>query len=270
MSAADVIDREQQLDEVLAAYLEAAEKGWAPDRQRLLACYPHLADDLRRFFANQDRVERVAAPLRAGSADGPPPPCSPTTLADIQNPTVQQDARWPVIPGYEVLEELGRGGMGVVYRARQTGVDRVVALKMILAGLCAGPQERERFQAEARAVARLQHPGIVQLFEVGEADGRPYLALEYVAGGSLADRLDGTPLPPGQAAGLVETLARAVQHAHEQGVIHRDLKPANVLLASGGREPSSRGPAQDHRLRPGQAPGRGPRADGQRRYRRHA
>jgi serine/threonine protein kinase len=231
MSGTDVIDREQQLDEVLAAYLEAAEKGWAPDRQRLLACYPHLAGDLRRFFGNQDRVEHVVAPLRPASADGPAPPFSPVTLTDTQNPAVQQEARWPVVPGYEILGELGRGGMGVVYQARQQSCDRVVALKMILTGPHAGPQEHQRFRSEAQAVARLQHPGIVQLFEVGEVEGRPYLALEHVAGGSLADRLDGTPLPPGQAAELVEALARAVHHAHEHGVIHRDLKPANVLLA---------------------------------------
>jgi WD40 repeat protein len=229
MSAIDRTEREQQLDEVLAAYLEAAEKGWAPDRQRLLACYPHLADDLRRFFANQDRVERVAALLRTASADGAPP-----------RPA---DAGWPVVPGYEVLGEMGRGGMGVVYRARQQSCDRVVALKMILTGPQAGPQERERFRSEAQAVARLQHPGIVQLFEVGEVEGRPYLALEYVAGGSLADRLDGTPRAPGQAAELVETLARAVHHAHEHGVVHRDLKPANVLLSFSGRSQSGVPPA---------------------------
>ncbi|HZT81907.1 MAG TPA: protein kinase, partial [Gemmataceae bacterium] len=139
------------------------------------------------------------------------------------------------IPGYEILGELGRGGMGVVYQARQLGLDRVVALKMILAGAHAGREERARFRAEAEAVARLQHPNIVQVFEVGEQDGRPFLALEYVAGGSLAQQLTGAPLPARAAAGLVETLARAMHYAHERGIVHRDLKPANVLLASGGR-----------------------------------
>src|SRR5262249_11277381 len=136
--------------------------------------------------------------------------------------------------GYEILGELGRGGMGVVYKARQTGLGRLVALKMILSGAHAGGEERDRFLREAEAVARLQHPNIVQIHEVGEADGPPYLALEYVAGGSLAERLDGRPQPTRAAAELVQTLARAVHVAHQAGVIHRDLKPANVLLAASG------------------------------------
>jgi WD40 repeat protein/tRNA A-37 threonylcarbamoyl transferase component Bud32 len=139
-----------------------------------------------------------------------------------------------VIPGYDVLGELGRGGMGVVYKARQLKLRRLVALKMILSGVHAGGAERQRFLAEAEAVARLQHPNIVQIHEIGEADGHPFFSLEFCPGGSLAGKLNGTPLPPGQAAALVETLARAVQAAHEAGVVHRDLKPANVLLLADG------------------------------------
>jgi WD40 repeat protein len=137
----------------------------------------------------------------------------------------------PAVAGYEILGEIGRGGMGVVYKARQLGLNRVVALKMILAGAHARPEERQRFAREAEAAAALQHPNVVQIHEVGEQDGRPFLALEFVAGGSLAERLDGTPQPALPAAALVETLARAMHAAHERGVIHRDLKPANVLLA---------------------------------------
>src|SRR5262249_51231441 len=107
----------------------------------------------------------------------------------------------------------------------------LVALKMIRAGAYAGDRERARFQAEAEAAARLRHPNIVQVYEVGQHDGRPFLALEFVEGGSLASRLKHTPQPPHQAAQLVETLARAVEFAHQQGVVHRDLKPANILLA---------------------------------------
>lgn len=134
---------------------------------------------------------------------------------------------------YEVLGELGRGGMGVVYKARQVGLNRVVALKMVLPG--AQPAEGlARFRAEAEAVAQLSHPHIVQIFEIGEHQGRPFFCQEFCCGGSLANRLRGTPLPPAEAAGLVEALARAVQHAHERGIVHRDLKPSNVLLTADG------------------------------------
>jgi hypothetical protein len=139
-----------------------------------------------------------------------------------------------LIAGYEVLGELGRGGMGVVYKARQVPLDRVVALKMILAGGHAGPEERARFRREAEAVARLQHPNIVQVFEVGEHDGLPFFSIEFCPGGSLDRKLAGTPLPPREAAALVEKLATAMDAAHRKGVLHRDLKPANVLLAEGG------------------------------------
>jgi WD40 repeat protein/serine/threonine protein kinase/tetratricopeptide (TPR) repeat protein len=137
----------------------------------------------------------------------------------------------PSIPGYAILDELGRGGMGVVYKARQVRLKRVVALKMVLSGPHAGSEELERFVTEAEAAARLQHANIVQIYEVGEHEGRPYFSLEYVEGGSLEARLDGKPLPPRPVARLVEALARAMHFAHERHIVHRDLKPANVLLA---------------------------------------
>jgi serine/threonine protein kinase len=138
----------------------------------------------------------------------------------------------PDVPGYSILGELGRGGMGVVYKARQLSLDRLVALKMILAGPRAGPQEVARFRSEAAAVAQLQHPNIVQIYEVGEYDGLPFFCLELVNGPTLARRVAGTPQPGRPAAALVETLARAIAVAHERGIVHRDLKPANVLLAT--------------------------------------
>jgi formylglycine-generating enzyme required for sulfatase activity len=138
------------------------------------------------------------------------------------------------IPGYEIEAVLGRGGMGVVYKARHLALKRTVALKMVLAGGHAGPRELARFRIEAEAAARLQHPNIVQVFEVGESGGHPYCALEFVQGGSLADKLGGKAMPAREAAKLVEALARAVQLAHSRNVVHRDLKPANVLLAADG------------------------------------
>jgi serine/threonine protein kinase len=141
---------------------------------------------------------------------------------------------WPTIPGYEILEELGRGGMGVVYKARQVSLNRLVALKLIRDAALAGPQDRARFRIEAEAAARMRHPNIVQIHEVGEHQGRPYFAMELVEGGSLEKQLAGQPLPARQAADLVRTVALAVQHAHARHVVHRDLKPANILLVSGG------------------------------------
>jgi serine/threonine protein kinase/tetratricopeptide (TPR) repeat protein len=139
------------------------------------------------------------------------------------------------VAGYEILGELGRGGMGVVYKARQKKLKRMVALKMILAGAHAGPAHLARFRTEAEAVARLQHPNIVQIFEIGEQDNLSYIALEYVSGGSLSHKLRGKPLPDNEAAALLEVLARAMHFAHQQGIIHRDLKPANVLLTADGQ-----------------------------------
>jgi formylglycine-generating enzyme required for sulfatase activity len=140
----------------------------------------------------------------------------------------------PSIPGYEIEAVLGRGGMGVVYKARHLALKRTVALKMAPLGGQAAPQERARFRREAEAAARLQHPNIVQIHDVGEAGGHPYCALEFVEGGNLAQMLAGRPLPARESARLVETLARAMQLAHSRNVVHRDLKPANVLLTGDG------------------------------------
>jgi hypothetical protein len=148
--------------------------------------------------------------------------------------SVAQPAALPVIDSYEMGDLLGRGGMGLVFRARHKALNRHVALKIVVSGAHAGAVERARFRTEAEAVARLHHAGIVQIYEIGEQAGCPYLALELVGGGSLAQQLNGTPMPPRRAAQLLLELARAVQHAHEQGIVHRDLKPANVLLTETG------------------------------------
>lgn len=169
-----------------------------------------------------------------------PPPADDTTLP----PRARRDEvidvepmeEYPASPvsgrRYDILRELGRGGMGVVYQARQRGLNRVVALKVLLAGSHAGDAERDRFRVEAEAVARLRHPNVVQVFETGVQDGLPYLSLEYCDGGTLTRRLQGQPLPPRDAAVLVERLARGVQAAHDCDILHRDLKPENVLFGS--------------------------------------
>jgi ABC-type amino acid transport substrate-binding protein/tRNA A-37 threonylcarbamoyl transferase component Bud32 len=176
-------------------------------------------DDYRSRFPGLD-LAALLAELAPAQAEGPPAgPAAPGGPAGR-----------PEVPGYEVLGELGRGGMGVVYQARQVKANRLVALKMILSGAHASPADVARFRREAEAVARLSHPNIVQVYEVGEHQGLPFFSLEFVEGGTLAQKLSGTPQPAPWAARMVEVLARAVHFAHQRNVIHRDLKPANILL----------------------------------------
>jgi serine/threonine protein kinase len=183
---------------------------------------PSAAEYLTRFPAQQAIVHEVFP--NAEQAFTRPDPDSGENTANLGLH----------VPGYEIIDELGRGGMGVVYRARHLALKRTVALKFILAGSHASSRHRARFRQEAELVARLRHPNISQIYDIGEVDGQMFLALEYAEGGSLRDRLDGTPLEPRAAVQLLEPVARAVQHAHRQGVIHRDIKPANILLAIGG------------------------------------
>jgi WD40 repeat protein len=214
---------EERLDNLLSAWQEQRRRGRDLPAAELCREQPELAPELeRRIHAlrQMDGLADLAAettPFAAATA--PSAPAGPGAVT---------------VPGYEILATLGRGGMGVVYRARHLGLNRVVALKMILSGGHAGPHELARFKTEAEAIARLQHPNIVQIFDVGEAGGLPYFSLEFCAGGSLEDKLGGSPLRFAEAARLVETLARAIQAAHEKGIVHRDLKPANVLLGEDG------------------------------------
>jgi eukaryotic-like serine/threonine-protein kinase len=191
------------------------------------------------FDAFLSRVRRELAVPGDGGRLGPIPPSS-------------KDADLPVIDGYTILGELGRGGMGVVYKALHLRLNRLVALKMILAGPQLAPTARERFGHEAKAVARLRHPNIVQVYDFGEQDGRPYFSMELVAGGSLAGRLDGAPRTARWSARLVEVLARAVDYAHRNGVLHRDLKPGNILVETwgggglNGEDPPGSPPGPEH------------------------
>jgi serine/threonine protein kinase/Tfp pilus assembly protein PilF len=199
------------------------EKGDVPRLDEYLERFPHLDDQIRLQFDLHQAVqaERLAATSIREAED--------TALRPKSRPG--QGCRVEAIAGYEIRQELGRGGMGVVYQAWQRDLKRPVALKMILAGDHASARTRARFRTEAEAVARLQHPNIVQIYEIGEHEGRSFIALEFVEGGSLDRHLGGTPQAAVPAAHLVEALARAMHYAHEQGIILRDLKPQNILLA---------------------------------------
>src|SRR5262249_5840901 len=186
---------------------------------------PELLPEVRQRWQEFQRIDAQLRTCLPGLATRPHASATAPLATEL-----------PQVAGYEVEAVLGRGGMGIVYKARHPALKRTVALKMLAAGH-PHPAEQARFRAEAEAVARLQHPNIVQIHEIGEADGRPFFALEYVAGGSPAERLARPPPPPRAAARLVAALAEAVSLAHSRNLVHRDLKPANVLLAGAADTP---------------------------------
>jgi WD40 repeat protein len=206
--------QEQHLHEVIAAYLAAAEGGQNPDRAAWLQAHPDLADDLRAFFADHDRMRSAVG--RPAAVDAGPD-------------------RVRYFGDYELLAEIGRGGMGVVYQARQVSLNRTVALKMILAGQMATAEDVRRFRAEAAAAANLDHPHIVPIYEVGDHDGRHYFSMKLMPGSSLSVQAPGLITNPRAVAQLLVTLARAIHHAHQRGIIHRDLKPSNILIDDKGQ-----------------------------------
>nr|MCU0706375.1 serine/threonine protein kinase [Fimbriiglobus sp.] len=213
-------DRDEQLALLIADLSDQARRGCTPDVDAIAGRHPELSSELRELWA----VAQFAD-LARGSGE--------TTVAHSDRPE-ESPAPLPRLFGDFTLEaELGRGGMGVVYRARQRSLDRTVAIKMVREAHLASEADRGRFRGEAEAAARLHHPNIVAVHEVGSNDGQAYLCMEYVNGCTLAQLVNAEgPLPPRAAAELVATIARAVQHAHEHGVLHRDLKPSNILLAT--------------------------------------
>lgn len=210
-------DAEAVLDLVYGEYLLAEELDGPPDVDEYARRFPALADALRV----QIELHRAMAVEEANAT------WDQQDEAELPRPR-------PHVPGYDILGEIGRGGMGVVYKARQVSLNRIVALKMVLAGMHADPEALRRFRAEAEAVARLRHPNIVQVHDYGHGDGHAYLALEYVEGGTLTGKIACVPQTPEFAARTVQTLAAAMQHAHTLGFVHRDLKPANVLVTADG------------------------------------
>jgi serine/threonine protein kinase/WD40 repeat protein len=223
----DSVSREERVNAILAAYLDAAASGRAPDQAELLARHPDLATELTAFFAEDAHVRRLAEPPSAGQ---PVPGAEAATIGvgELGPSSCLGTVRY--FGDYELLEEIARGGMGVVYKARQVSLNRLVALKMILTGQLAGEAEVKRFHAEAEAAAQLDHPNIVPIHEIGEHDGNHYYTMQFVDGPSLAKHTSGTSWSNRDAAVLVRACADAVQYAHERGVVHRDLKPANILL----------------------------------------
>jgi formylglycine-generating enzyme required for sulfatase activity/tRNA A-37 threonylcarbamoyl transferase component Bud32 len=230
-------DSEVALELILHEVLLRQERGESPALSEYQGRFPHLAGPLVFQFEVERAIDAASSTslprprTTAATSSTMPPAASTITAADP--PAALSSGRR--IPGYEILSELGRGGMGVVYKARHLRLNRVVALKMVLSGGHATAEECLRFLAEAEAIAAVRHPGIVQVHDFGTHDGSPFFSLEYCPGGSLAAMLAGNPLAPRQTAALIEQVARAVQAAHDAGIIHRDLKPANVLLDERGQ-----------------------------------
>ncbi len=217
---------EEQLSDLLIRWEELQKRGTPITPEELCRDCPQLVDQLRQHIR---ALQSLHPALDAVNNRGSGYESQKISSAPAEDSGLGI-RRARSVPGYEILGELGRGGMGVVYKARQKSLDRVVALKMILAGASAAPQQRARFQVEAEAIARLQHPNIVQVYEFGEQDRCPYFSLEYVEGRTLREYLSDNVPTPLHAAAFVEQLARAVDYAHQRGIIHRDLKPCNILL----------------------------------------
>jgi eukaryotic-like serine/threonine-protein kinase len=229
MAEAPARVRKELLRELLE--LEVAYRRGGGEQPRLEEYWKRFPDYFGQVAIAEspaDEPMRTPSLLKETAAHLPIPPGPAASAAPSA-------AGWPTVPGYEIVGELGRGGMGVVYKARQLAARRLVALKMIRDGVLAGPEHRARFRIEAEAAARFQHPNLVRIYEVGEHAGLPYFSMEFAEGGSLDRQLGCAPLPVRAAAELVRTLAEAVHYAHEKKIVHRDLKPANIVLTGDGR-----------------------------------
>jgi WD40 repeat protein/tRNA A-37 threonylcarbamoyl transferase component Bud32 len=220
--------RQGLLEEVLGEYMERLDRGEAVDQEHLLARHPELAEELRSYFAASEEVERLGRQAGGGSLTEPFPPAA-AEEALLADGTVGR------VGDYELLGQIGEGGMGVIYKARQVSLQRLVALKMIRADRLASPADERRFRSEAEAAASLDHPHIVPIYEVGEHHGQPYFSLKLIEGGSLAQQLPRLAADMPAAVGVLAVVARAVHYAHQRGLLHRDLKPANILLDAEGR-----------------------------------
>ncbi len=236
--AVAVMSHESQLLDLVVAWEELRAAGRVATPEELCHACPELLEELRGCLAAMAGIDAVLDDRAATPEAVPLADADPDLTHPLAGPPRDHDraglVHWPTFPGYEILEEIGHGGMGVVFKARQIALNRIVALKTILTHGAIREEQKRRFVQEAQAMALLQHPNIVQIHEIGESEGHPFLVMEYVPGVSLRERLAGKPSPPRQAAEMVAVLARAVQAAHEHGIIHRDLKPNNILLGPDG------------------------------------
>lgn len=220
-------DREQQLNEIIADFYAAIERGDEVDKGLFLLSYPEFAEELTEFFSDMDKLERLA-PKQSVQSD------ETKSVLDRRSSHSHRTDVERFVGDYELLEQLGSGGMGVVYKARHITLKKIVALKMIRVGRFASEGEVKRFRTEARAAAKLEHPGIVSAHEFGVQGDQHYYTMEYVGGGSLADLHRDAPVSAMQAAKITHDLALAIHFAHKHGIVHRDLKPANILITSDG------------------------------------
>ncbi|HEY2252136.1 MAG TPA: serine/threonine-protein kinase [Planctomycetaceae bacterium] len=224
---------DERLAELLAGFVEQAREGKTPDIDAAARDHPELAVELRELWAMAALADDLAS---LPDADSDNEELNLTRLAGDADSAAQRSAGVPDEFGdYELLEKIGEGGMGVVFRARQKSLGRIVALKMIQRGALASAADVARFRAEAAAAAHLEHPQIVPVYEVGQRDSQPYFSMKYVAGTTLAKKLAEGPLPPRETAALLLPVCRAIAHAHQQGIIHRDLKPSNILIDADGQ-----------------------------------
>lgn len=226
LSETQAVDSQEQSDEKLALLLtdlaDRAQRGEQVDIVKVCEQYPEHAAELKYLWGTVLVTEAVGVNQAKsssffGSDSGTWPPQLPYSIGD-----------------YELLEQVGQGGMGIVFRARQVNLGREVAIKMIQQDRLNSPEDHQRFLAEAEATARLEHTGIVQVYEVGEFDGTPFFSMQFIRGETLAQRLRSGPMGQRQAAALIASVAKAIDYAHKQGILHRDIKPSNILLDEHG------------------------------------
>ncbi len=267
MNADDNNEREERINEVIADYLDAIHSGSTPRSDEFIELHPDMAPELIAFFADREKFQKLASPIPGPSnpdtnqsrndmsrdsvasddASLTTPMLAPDKELiinglDAEQPTMGMAAIVPTSVGshvhyfgdYELLDEIARGGMGIVYKARQKSLKRIVALKMILTGQLASSEDVKRFYAEAEAAAKLEHPNIVPIYEIGQTEGQHYFSMALVDGESLAHRVAREVIAPMEAASIMHKVARAIAYAHVEGVVHRDLKPANILLDIAG------------------------------------